>query len=630
MAEPLLLRVVDGLRNAVTGMGTRRDVSTFSAYAAPSPLTREQIDAAYRGSGLMRKIVNIPALDMVREWRDWKLDSEQITTMEAEERRLGIPQKIKQAEVQRRLGGGAIVLGLPGDPATPAPATIAPGQLAYVHVVSRWQISFEALDLDMRSPGYGEPTMWIMPLASGGMARVHPSRVIPLRADTSAYLASHLVNTVDGYWGESTVAQVIDAVQANDTARDAFKALLHKARTMRVGIPGLLEIVGAPGGETKIQTRLEVMREAESIHNLMIYDAGDDEGKGGEEIEDVAYNFAGAKDILASYGEFVAAISDIPASRLLGRSPEGMNASGDSQQKDWTKRIRAEQTMTLTPCMDRLDVYLVPSALGTRPEHGWWEWAPLDTPSEKENAERFKVEMEAIERLQMTGSIPEQAFNRGVQSLMIDRGYLPELEAALLEIPEDERFGVIPDEAEGGGPGLSAGEGGDELEAIPPRRASDAKPTPLYVYRKLLNAADLIAWAREQGFKTTLPADDMHVTVLYSRSAVDPIKMGEAWFGQDDGGLTVKAGGPRAIEKLGEDAIALLFASSHLSWRHREMVEAGASHDYPDYQPHVTITYSAPDGIDLDAIKPFAGELRFGPEIFEPLNEDWKSGISEA
>lgn len=475
MAEPLLLRVVDGLRNAVTGMGTRRDVSTFSAYAAPVPLSREQIDAAYRGSGLMRKIINIPVLDMVREWRDWKLDSEQVTAMEAEERRLGLPQKIKQAEVLRRLGGGAIVLGLPGDPASPAPATIAPGQLAYVHVVSRWQLSWEAIEMDMRSSGYGEPTMWTMALATGGQARIHPSRVIPFRADISAYLASQLVSSDHAYWGESTVAQVIDAVQANDTARDAFKALLHKARSMRIGIPGLLEIVGAPGGEAKIQTRLDVMREAESIHNLLIYDAGDGEGKGGEEIEDVAYNFAGAKDILANYGEFVAAISDIPASRLLGRSPEGMNASGDSQQKDWAKRIRAEQTLTLTPCMDRLDAYLVPSALGTRPENGWWEWAPLDTPSEKESAERFKVEMEAIERLQMTGAIPDQAFNRGVQSLMVDRGYLPELEAALLEIPEDERFGMVPGESEGGDRDVSAGEGGDDPNAALPSRADEGE-----------------------------------------------------------------------------------------------------------------------------------------------------------
>ena len=146
--------------------------------------------------------------------------------------------------------------------------------------------------------------------------------------------------------------------------------------------------------------------------------------------------------------------------------------------------------------------------------------------------------------------------------------------------------------------------------------------------RKLLNGGDLARWAKDQGFKTTLDPSDMHVTVLYSRNPVDPIKMGTGWGGDEKGNLTVKPGGPRAVEKLGMDAVVLLFASDDLSWRHRQMVEAGASHDYDEYQPHVTLTYDAGD-VDLEAIKPFTGELRFGPEIFEPLDLDWKSKITE-
>ena len=59
------------------------------------------------------------------------------------------------------------------------------------------------------------------------------------------------------------------------------------------------------------------------------------------------------------------------------------------------------------------------------------------------------------------------------------------------------------------------------------------------------------------------------------------------------------------------------------------MVRAGGSHDYGEYLPHVTLTYAAPDGLDLDTLKPYTGELRFGPEEFEPLDLDWKSKIEE-
>jgi len=151
------------------------------------------------------------------------------------------------------------------------------------------------------------------------------------------------------------------------------------------------------------------------------------------------------------------------------------------------------------------------------------------------------------------------------------------------------------------------GDGGLEVPA-PRRAANDASPRPLYVRRDLLNGDDLIAWAKAQGFETTLPAGDMHVTVLYSRAAVDPIEMGEAWGSEADGSLVVKAGGPRALERFGEGAVVLQFASWSLTSRHADMIRAGASHDYPEYLPHVTITYSTPDGLDIAAIKPFAGE----------------------
>ena len=167
--------------------------------------------------------------------------------------------------------------------------------------------------------------------------------------------------------------------------------------------------------------------------------------------------------------------------------------------------------------------------------------------------------------------------------------------------------------------------------AAPPRRvaANDAAPRPLYVKRELLNAADLVAWAKKNGFETTLAAEDMHVTILYSRSPVDPMKMGETWTSEENGGLTIKAGGPRALERFNEGAVVLQFASWALESRHREMVEAGGSHDWPEYLPHVTLSYQAGD-VELETLVPYSGELRFGPEIFEPLDLDWKSKIEEA
>lgn len=613
-----VLNFADSLRNLITGAGSSRDARTGNSHVA-GILTQQQIDQAYRGSGLMRKIIQIPALDMVREWRDWKLEADQIELVETLEKKLALRQKVRSAEVLRGLGGGALILGLPGDPSTPAPAPRRDG-LAFIHVVSRWHLTFESIEMDARVAGYGEPTMWRMVSADSRQITIHPSRVIPFRADTASMLASPFgMNSPDAFWGESTVAQVLEAVTDSDAARGAFASMLNKARVLRIGIPGLSEALSSPGGQALLQSRMANLSLAESMFNAMIYDAGEGPDTG-EKITDAVYNFAGAKDIINAYGEFVAAVSDIPATRLLGRAPEGMNSSGDSQQVDWRKKVRAMQTLDLAPCLDRVDVHLLASALGTVPDGQWYDFAPLDTPSEADNAARFDKQMDAVTKLQNTGTIPDQAFAKAVQSLMTEEGYLPGLEQALAEVPDDERYGIEPDAPEDEPPAIE--EGGDPF--------ADAAPRTLYVSRALLNADELIAWAKGQGFDSTLPADDLHVTITYSKARVDWMKMGAPWDGDAKGDLIVPAGGARIVEPLGDKgAVVLLFASSALSWRHEDMVRNGASHDFPEYQPHVTITYQGA-GVDLSKVEPYRGALHFGPEIFAELDEDWSAKIAEA
>lgn len=136
---------------------------------------------------------------------------------------------------------------------------------------------------------------------------------------------------------------------------------------------------------------------------------------------------------------------------------------------------------------------------------------------------------------------------------------------------------------------------------------------PLYVHRDLQNVEAFTAWAQAQGFVDIV--DDPHVTVLYSKEEVDWDDVGDT----DTGTLVVPAGGKRTIEELGDEgAIVLRFASAALSQRHDEFVDDGASHDYDDYLPHVTITLS---GVIPAGAEPYDGELIFGPEIFETITK---------
>jgi hypothetical protein len=154
------------------------------------------------------------------------------------------------------------------------------------------------------------------------------------------------------------------------------------------------------------------------------------------------------------------------------------------------------------------------------------------------------------------------------------------------------------------------------------RTAKGAAKT-LYVNRPLKNAGDLRAWAKAQGFTSTLDPEDMHVTVAFSRDPVDWNEIGDSF---DE----VRAGpNGRSVEQLGDKgAVALRFEAADLAKRWQQIRDAGASWDFPGYKPHLTISYSgAPD--DLDSVEPYDGELVFGPERFAELDEDWNEKIVE-
>ncbi len=153
----------------------------------------------------------------------------------------------------------------------------------------------------------------------------------------------------------------------------------------------------------------------------------------------------------------------------------------------------------------------------------------------------------------------------------------------------------------------------------------NARPRTLYVYRKVLNADAVRKHYAAQGFDKMVAVDDMHVTIAFSRAQVDWMKIGTDWQGDSKTGvLLVSPGGARINEMLGRkrDVLTLLFSSSPLSWRHEEICRAGASWEWPSYEPHITITYDAANE-DVENIVPYGGPIELGPEIFEEVKEDW-------
>lgn len=599
----------DGLKNIMAGRGTSidRSVQTFWHFVQKSA---QQIGAAYRGSWLIAKIVDLPALDMVREGREWEADEAEIEKIEATERRLKVWPTLLEALVLARLGGGAVLLGTNArDLAEP----LRKGEkLLYLKAVSRHRLTPGAMDFDPGSETFDEPQFFTLS-GRGTNDRIHASRLLIFRGERVPDLLGNL--TEADWWGDSVIDRVDRAVKDAQTVSEGFAGLVDEAKLDVYRIQGLAERMLQPGGEAKLRDRFETTAMGKSNWRGIYLDKED-------EWETRQLTWTGMPEMVRAYLAIVAGAADIPATRLLGKSPDGMNATGESDLKNYWSMIATGQEMTLRPQLEKLDAVLLPTA-GVKADI-YWTFSPLDTPSEKELADIEKVEAETAQVYANSGTVPMPALEKSVQQRMIDSGRWPVLGDELAKLPEDAGEG---DE----GDLLTEAERQAALLAPEDKRraANDAKPRTLYVQRKLLNAAELIRWAKAQGFETTLPADDMHVTVLFSRTAVDWMKMGSPWSEDTKGELTVPPGGARIVEPLGDKgAVVLLFNASALSWRHEEMVRNGASHDFDEYQPHVTITYAGSD-VDLTDVEPYRGELRFGPEIFEELDDDWASKVSE-
>jgi len=141
----------------------------------------------------------------------------------------------------------------------------------------------------------------------------------------------------------------------------------------------------------------------------------------------------------------------------------------------------------------------------------------------------------------------------------------------------------------------------------------------LYICRPIDNADDIIEWAEGQGIRNIITANDLHVTLIYCKEPVDWEAMGTA---PDE--VNVKASNDRSISFLGDKgAYVLKFKSNDLTKRWHELMSRGCLSDYPFYTAHITISYQPGEQQDLSFVTPYTGAILLGPEIFNPIDEEW-------
>jgi hypothetical protein len=407
----------DRLQNVVANLGTDRDKAAHSFYG-DNYLTDDQLITAYRFAWLPRKIVDIPALDACRKWRNWQADGSDISKIEAVEKQLGVQRKTLDALKKARLfGGAAIYIGTTDrDPAKPMRETAT---LTHLTVMTRRQLKAGDLAQDPQSDRYGKPAFYTV---GNTQQRIDPSR---LAIFTGSPLPDDELAMGDEYgWGDSVLAAPYSAIQNADSSAANVASLIFEAKVDVFKIPDLMQKVSDPEYESALLKRLSLAGRGKSINGALLMDANED-------YEQKNASFGSLNEILMTFMQVVSGAADIPMTRLFGQSAGGLDATGDNDIRNYYDRVNSEQELEIEPALAGLDELIIRNALGSRPADVWFSWASLWQASSSELATIGKTNAETISELAATRLIPDDALSQAAVTMMTESGAMPGLESAV-------------------------------------------------------------------------------------------------------------------------------------------------------------------------------------------------------
>lgn len=413
-----------GLVNRITGMGTNRDATTATQFVFQRP-SSSTLEALYRANWIARKIVNIPIDDMLREGWHWQADDPLITKLEAEENRLQVRDHLRRALIRDAVyGGAALYLGT-DDPDVSQELRldrIRKGSLRYLTPFHASDLQVVALDHDPER--LGQPTMFRMTKHDGSELLIHPSRIIDFCSRPVDRAMSQW--NVDDFWGDSRLSCVMADIAAAGSSMAGASRLMGELAVWVYKINGLSETLAMAGGEDRVQALLNLTNTMKSSINALAVDSEDT-------AEIITASLAGVPETIRTFLQNVAGAADIPYTRFMGASPDGMNATGASDARNYYDRLAGERENYVVPPMARLDQVLIRSALGDWDDNVYRVWDPLWQLSETEQVDLDVKKMEMLGKMQERGLVHDHVIEQVSRVTMIESPNFPGAEEAFEE-----------------------------------------------------------------------------------------------------------------------------------------------------------------------------------------------------
>lgn len=370
----------DTLTNLVANMNTGNDKRRHSTFTGKGRLDRTQLEAMYREDWIAGKIVDIIPDEMTREWRkfiDKDLDSDKVEEIQKEENKLKIKYLFNEAKKWARLYGGSLIvmhIENTGEPHEPLDLDrVKPGSLKALQVYDAENAQFVKLNnTDPFSDNFLQPETYRLARTT---VEIHHTRV--LRFDGQLLPFNELIR--NRYWHDSILNRVYEALINSNIANDSSASLLFESNVDVIKVKDLMAMLSTPDGEKLLTDRFFLAKLLKANNNITLLDTE-------EEYEKHTQTFAGIPDMLDRFMQIISAASDIPATRLFGKAPVGMNATGESDLTNFYDHIKEKQEFEFRPLLEKFD-NIFARHLDIDPEDMQYMFNPLWQISDKEQSE---------------------------------------------------------------------------------------------------------------------------------------------------------------------------------------------------------------------------------------------------
>lgn len=391
----------DGYSNMLNKYGTAQDNSTAYQYNQEIISNDLELIRLYEGNGLFTKIIDRPSEEAVKHGFDINYGDESIAEyvddrMDA----LELEEKFSTAEKWARLYGGSIIVMLVDDGRgleepldwnnVRSIEELRVFERAIVQPDYSSMYHFHFMDTLNSKKKFGEPEYYQV-FSIYGYFCVHRSRCLIFR---NGRLPEQTTNAIYRYWGIPEYVKIKRALRECITSHEDGVKLLERSVQAIYKMKNLANMLSTEDGENKVLQRLQVIDMARGILNSIAIDTD------GEDYDFKTLQMSGIKDVIDATCNMLSAVTDIPQTILFGRSPAGMNSTGESDFENYYNMVENIQKQNMKAnARTVIDLILKQGALeGAIPEVPKYKmkfaalWSMSDT--EKANVEQTKAQTE--------------------------------------------------------------------------------------------------------------------------------------------------------------------------------------------------------------------------------------------